>query len=245
MRSLHNFLARAHGWVDERLRDLFFALIHALHKRRNKKIYVEAEAVMRRYRREGGTLRHRYQEYKLASLVDLLESARPKLILELGGGTSTAIFANYIRKTPGARLVSVDEQEVYLEQARQVAQVEKNDERFTFLCCPQQLFRDEHGKVEKAKYEAEFVEQYDFVFIDGPSAWEGKNKNKQAVSSNIFDLLDRYKPETIVVDGRRATVDALMNHLSTKDYDQYPTDLMRGKIRPGYRYFSYFCRCAR
>jgi predicted O-methyltransferase YrrM len=239
---MRNNLARIHGKIDDLVKDVYFGTSHLLHKRLNKEKHKEAEEVLRRYRREGSTLRHRYQEYKLVSLISLLNDVAPKTILELGAGSTTAIFANYIRRVPGTRLSSVDEHNWYLDQARRVAEVEKLDSRFTFICLPQKLIRNDLGVVEGAKYDGELIDRWDFIFIDGPSAWEGKNKNKQAISCNVFDLLDRYRPQTIVVDGRRATVKALIEYLSPEEYDHYPTDLMSGDIRVGYRYFSYFRR---
>lgn len=53
----------------------------------------------------------------LLHLVDLTEQHSPRLVLELGGGTST-IFLGYLLKATGGRLVSVDHEETYAELTR-------------------------------------------------------------------------------------------------------------------------------
>ena len=55
-------------------------------------------------------------------------------ILELGVGSSTAIFANYIKKY-GGTLHSVDESEKWLKNSPNLAWVDTNDSRFQFRHC--------------------------------------------------------------------------------------------------------------
>lgn len=212
---------------------------HARHRARHPALYDGNDAILARYHADGG-LNHDYQDYKLACLRALLRDRRPLLTLELGSGSTTPVFADYVRATPGARLVTVDESPDYLRQAAEIAGIERGDLRFSLVVRQRELVRDAAGRVSEMRYLGSFPDAYDMVFIDGPSSVDEQGKkNKQALASNIFDILQQHLPRTIVVDGRHATVTALMERFGDR-YEAYPTDLMRGRIRPDYRYFSIF-----
>lgn len=89
---------------------------HTGHRAAHPELYAGNDAILERYR-SGGGLNHVYQNYKLASLRALLSDRRPRHILELGSGSTTSVFAEYVRATPGSTLEMVDESETYLRKA--------------------------------------------------------------------------------------------------------------------------------
>jgi ubiquinone/menaquinone biosynthesis C-methylase UbiE len=79
--------------------------------------YQKYDNIIKRFRSSGG-LKHDFQAYKLYSLVKLLNQEQPRSILELGTGTSTMIFKEYVSKEDGACLTSVDESMHWLDNTR-------------------------------------------------------------------------------------------------------------------------------
>jgi len=212
---------------------------HARHRAAHPALYAGNDAILARYR-AGGGLSHVYQDYKLASLRALLQERRPRHILELGSGSTTAIFAEYVHATPGARLVSVDESEAYLKEAQSIAGIAEGDPRFRLECRERILVRDEAGQVVARRYAGSFADDYDLVFVDGPSGTDEQGvRHKLAPSADVVDIVLRQAPRTIVVDGKYATVELLQQRFGGL-YDAYPSDLSGGTVRPGYRYLSYF-----
>ena len=58
-------------------------------------------------------------------------------ILELGTGTTTAIFCHYIRKScPHGKLCCIDESERWLNNSKQIANVRGGEENFQFITRP-------------------------------------------------------------------------------------------------------------
>ena len=66
----------------------------------------------------GGTGIRKYPWREL-DIVKVLERMRPKRIVELGSGASSAVFAAFVRETPGASLLSYDSSESCAELTRQ------------------------------------------------------------------------------------------------------------------------------
>ena len=109
------------------------------------------------------------------------------------------------------------------------------------------LHRDPHNfkkihcsdkQPREIKYEVTIKDDFDFVFIDGPSLDVDGAKWKDAVNSNIFDLSN--DPSVIVVDGRKATALFLAQRYADK-YQVSLSDLFSGRpVKRNYKYFSYF-----
>lgn len=225
--------------LRKKLRRARLKRAHAQHRAQHPEFYRGNDEILERYR-AGGGLNHIYQDYKLASLRALLQERRPKLILELGSGSTTAVFADYVRHAPDSRLVCVDESEVYLGKALAIAGIEDGDPRFEKLIRDQMLVRDDDGKVVARRYSGDFPGNYDLVFIDGPSGSDEQGvRHKAAYSADILDIVRRHPPKTIVVDGKFATVAAIREHFGDL-YRVFPSEVKSDKPRSGYRYFSYF-----
>ena len=84
-------------------------------------------------------------------------------------------------------------------------------------------------------------EEFDLVFVDGPSLRIDGVKRKDAINDDVFRIADACPPRMIVVDGRYATVRALEQHLQGR-YEFEPSALMGGTLGENYNYFSIFRR---
>ena len=209
--------------------------IHKLHRKAKGKEYRNIDSVIKKYREFGG-LKHEYQAYKLFSLATVLQEKRPNSILELGSGTSTAVFVEYIRRY-SAKLISVDESRHWLTHTRRLAGLRDNEENIVLVHAPRSF--DLNVNPPEFKYNIDLEDYYDFVFIDGPSMVVDGKKYKDGINTNIFDICKKYLPKFIVVDIRRSTVRAIIDKLGDK-YSYRVSDVLTDNIRENYHYFSIF-----
>ena len=121
-------LARIRRWLHEHK----IQQLYRRHRAQNA-AYVDIDAILARFRSAGG-LKHDFQPYKLFQLRQLLERYRPASMLELGSGSSTAVFAAHIREY-GGRLCSVDESDSWLANAMKLAGIEADDKHFEMQHC--------------------------------------------------------------------------------------------------------------
>jgi hypothetical protein len=166
----------------------------------------------------------------------LLEDRNPKSILEFGTGSSTLIFADYIKKR-GGRLMSVDEDDAWAKNTLRLlgdadgvdVQVQSVGKIFNAKTAPPEM-----------KYDMKFNEQCDLVFVDGPSFTYGNVKHKGSINSNVFEL--PFAPDVIVVDGRKETAIEISKRCA-KSYDFRLSDLFSGEIVSlNYNYLSTFIK---
>ncbi len=211
--------------------------LHRHHRAQNYDAYVEIDAILARFRSAGG-LNHYFQPYKLFQLRQLCERYRPASILELGSGSSTAVFAAYVRKY-GGRQCSVDESDSWLANAATLAGIEMGDNRFEMRHCVAKA--GTFMNLVSVGYGLAAQEEFDLVFVDGPSTRLDGMKRKDAINDDVFHIADIRPPRIIVVDGRYATVSALKQHLHGR-YEFEPSALMVGAPGQNYNYFSIFLR---
>ncbi|MFN4164145.1 MAG: hypothetical protein ACK4GK_06195 [Ferrovibrio sp.] len=210
--------------------------IHALHRRQHEAAYAEIDTIIRRFHDAGG-LKHDFQAYKLFELSSLLSKHRPKKILELGSGTTTAVFSNYVRQDRGSSLTVIDESQHWLDNARRLAQIDDFDKRFDLIVAPK--IEEWVDSTPIARYDVNITGEYDFILVDGPSLTIGGVKDKRAVNTNILPIIDRQETAIILVDIRAATVDAMLRH-ALDHYKITRSDIITGNLRPGYNYFTRF-----
>jgi predicted O-methyltransferase YrrM len=221
--------------IKKQTRKLSLRYAHRLHRWEHKKEYAEVDRYLSKFRTSGG-LKNFYGEYKLWNLHQLLLRFKPKRILEFGSGSSTMVFCEYLRKNTGS-LLSVDEEEKWALNTRRLVDLKPTDSieiiNSKKTCWPESVPRE-------IKYELALQDEYDFVFVDGPSLNVDGIKWKDAVNSNVLELAQ--KPQVIVVDGRRATA----RHLAQKYSDQYLiflSDLFTDRpVKRNYNFFSYFVK---
>ena len=176
-------------------RKLSLRYAHRVHQWEHKKDYVAINQYLEKYRSSGG-LKNPYGEYKLWNLDQLLARFRPKHILEFGSGSSTLVFSEYLRRNNG-RLLSIDEEEKWAANTRRLIGI-KPEDCIEIKYFKKILISDKHPR--EIKYEVDIKDDYDFVFIDGPSLNVDGAKWKDAVNSNIIEL--SHDPAVIVVDER-------------------------------------------
>ena len=114
---------------------------------------------------------------------------------------------------------------------------------------PKIVEKFEDGR-HQASYDLNLTDGYDFVLIDGPSLNIDGEKRKDTINTDIFKLVQVSAPQSIIVDVRVATVNAMIEKLP--DYECFISDLIGSPnpeglvsdnafgFKPGYRYFSYF-----
>lgn len=102
-------------------------LLHRRHRAQNAAGYVDIDAILARFRSAGG-LKHDFQPYELFLPRQLLERDRRISMLDLGSGSSTAVFVAHIREH-GGRLCSVDESDLWLANTIKLAGIEADDRR--------------------------------------------------------------------------------------------------------------------
>lgn len=210
---------------------------HRWHRMRQPEAYVDIDDVVTRFRGSGG-LKHRFQAYKLFELNQLLERHRPATILELGSGSSTAIFASFVKQGEGRHLTSVDESGKWLANARSLAGIDADDTRFTWLESQPRARQDASGV--RIGYGISPA-PYDLVFVDGPSLKLDGVQRKDAVNDDVYGLFGDHPPQVVVVDARYATVQAIAD-ATRGQYEFMPSDLLSRFPSNGYRYFSVFVR---
>ncbi|WP_375571407.1 hypothetical protein ABWH92_01245 [Ahrensia marina] len=209
-------------------------IAHHFYFRRYRSLFQCTNEIVTRYRTIGG-LTHRYQVYKLIELQRILEEHQPERILELGAGTTTALLAIYVKQSKHRALTTIDESDKWLEQAKKLAGIVDFDKQF------QMISTDAVAdiKIPAVRYAKVPIEAYDLVLIDGPSLRIDGNQRKDAINDNIFDLIEQFPPQTIVVDGRFSTVTAIEKHYN-KFYQALPSQVRRSILPLNYRYFSIF-----
>ena len=217
------------GLAPELLRLL--SELHQNSRKKHRAIYERIDEILGEYRRQGG-LNNIWQEYKLFSLWQILHQRRPSNILELGAGTSTAVFAAYVRDHHGVTLTSVDEEPRWLKTATEISKIKPGDCRFDLMSSPKQ----DHVFLNRkaSRYVSVPQKEYDFVFIDGPTIKDAG----LGVNTDILRVIEKRLPETILVDMREGTARFLFKYLY-KLYDIRLCDLFIENLREDYNYFTW------
>jgi precorrin-6B methylase 2 len=230
-----NLLKKIIRHLNYHRRETSIKKAHHLHRLRYKQDYIEIDENLSNFHYSGG-LKHEYQAYKLWLLKRLLEKHKPERILEFGSGSSTLIFADFIRKHKGF-LLSIDEDEKWASNTKNLINISKSD-RIEIIVAKKKAITD--AVPPEIKYSIDIKEKHDFVFIDGPSLRVNGKKVKNAINSNVLELT--HDPKFIVVDVRKATAEYL-SHKYTDKYNVNLSELFSGKpVGVNYNYFSVFVR---
>ncbi len=144
-------------------------------KKKLQKVLPRVAATLETQRAQGG-LSHQFSELKLLELAEYLWRFRPKTILELGGGGTTAVLAEYAASESGVQVVSVDESQHYLDATRERLDIKVSD-KIKFTHCSRKEEIDSNGDrtcfyddAWKKMFHASAV---DLVYVDGPSTDDG------------------------------------------------------------------------
>jgi hypothetical protein len=154
-----------------------------------------------------------FQPERARLLISLLERKRPRVVLELGSGTSTAWFAAYARKH-AAKVISIDQNREWLNAAAAAA---------AEIGPVETVFAPVVAEAGGARYDLSLPDA-DFVYLDGPSP-RGLSPAPGAgvVYQDVPNLLRRGgRPDVIVVDSRGATIDYMRRQGLLSDYVHLP-----------------------
>lgn len=233
-------LSELTGKVTNRIKHIMYKIkvkrVHLRHRRNNQDEYKRYDYIIKQFRASGG-LKHDFQAYKLYSLSKLLEQEKPMSILELGTGTSTVIFVDYIRKEEGASLTSVDESQHWLNISKELADIKEDEKKIELIYAKRNINLQRQPK--ETKYDYKFKKYFDFVFIDGPSLAVDGITDKNISNTNIFDIVKHKFPNTIIVDIRKATVKEIIKRLGGY-YNICISDIITKNFCNNYCYFSIF-----
>ena len=222
-------IAKLYTKVLGKIREASVFTAHFLHRVTHDYSYVDG--VIQKYKTPE-LKKNSYQPYKLWTLVQILEEQKPKKILEFGSGSSTMIFADYAAKN-GAEVVSVESDEGWAEKAR--TYLAGNDNvKIVFA----KAFGFANLTPPQLKYDINFDETFDLVFIDGPGGHFEGIARKTGVTTNALELKD---PKLVLIDGRKATVHYMKDHMHShacRDSDLHSPR----PVKPGYNYFSAFSK---
>ena len=224
------------GRIKNFIRDQKINRVHAKHREKFPEQYRRYDEIITRFREKGG-LKHGFQAYKLFSLEQVLMKEKPKSIIELGTGTTTPIFYDFIRHH-NASLTCCDESKKWLDNSSALAGINNKEDAsdVELICTGKKVDRNDDLEIG---YDVDFGRSFDLVFIDGPSLRIDGQKHKKAVNSNVFDICSYGLPKLIVVDIRSATVEAIKRRIG-KNYDCTISDVIRDKISDGYNYLTIF-----
>ena len=165
---------------------------------------------------EGGASGTKRYPWRELDLLKLLGSARPRRIVELGSGGSTAVFAAWVRETPGASLVSYDHSKEWTDLT-------------SYALEGAGLLPHRHVELRVvptresdrgSSYDMTLDAGIDLLYVDGPPVLfrNGPTANQDAI--NHLDSGGR--PRTIMIDKRLATVEAIRIHPAADDYSFTP-----------------------
>jgi hypothetical protein len=160
--------------------------------------------------RSNGGLSHFFSAFKLIELHQLLLVSQPKNIVELGGGSTTSVFASYLAQNPDAKLVTVDENDSYLNQTKEaIDSIGLGTDRIRYCHCPRI-----QASESTCRYTPNYLsENIDFLYVDGPTCIAS-----EACADVTFICDSGVMPKVIAFDYRLASVRHFMESKHSARY---------------------------
>lgn len=154
------------------------------------------------------------QPFKGRDLWRILQAVQPKSIVELGSGTTSAVFSLWSQKF-GASYAAFEHHEGWskvtsqcLDQAGLAPTAGPG-----VVCVPTQLNEDQTS----IGFKQPLPSDVDLLYVDGPPCV--LENGRKVPNDDATRLLDRrIFPKAIVVDGRVETVDLLLKHPAIAQY---------------------------
>lgn len=154
------------------------------------------------------------QPFKGHDLWRILSRAKPRSVVELGSGTTSAVFALYGQRSGAAYVCFEHSQEwaaVTEGCLRRVGLIDAEDSPVRVVGMAVREDKSASGFVEPIPLDA------DFIYVDGPPCpiVEGRKRP----NDDVVRLLEvGGKPRWIVVDGRTETVELILRHPLGEQY---------------------------
>ena len=157
----------------------------------------------------GGPRRYPWRELDQLKILDRL---RPRRIVELGSGASTAVFSAWVQRTPEASLLSIDHSEDWAALTCDALG------RAGFLPHPRIDVRvvPIRKTASGNAYAMALEDGVDLLYVDGPPVLmrDGATANQDVIEH----LAAGGRPGAIMIDSRLATVEAVRLHPARRDY---------------------------
>jgi len=158
------------------------------------------------------------QPFKGRDLWRILESARPRSIVELGSGTTSAVFALWAKRHSASYLA--------FEHDSHWAKVTEDCLRQVELVQRESTVRHVQSGVHDEGRATGFADplpvDVDFVYVDGPPCL--LPNGRKVPNDDVTRLFDAGgTPRVIVVDGRLETVDLIRRHRRAAEYRFFPS----------------------
>lgn len=172
-----------------------------------KKALPRVAETLEKQQNEGG-LSHSFSEFKVLELAEFLWHTQPQTVLELGGGGTTSVLAEYVAAFPGKLVISVDENMKYLELTRQRITPELRD-GVNFVHCLRNEVKDVRG-VNVCHYSDSWKSFFptrtiDLVYVDGPTTTDSSWKTFPCADVVLL-ADDGWRIQNIMFDYRLASV---------------------------------------
>lgn len=153
------------------------------------------------------------QPYKGRDLWRILEQVRPQNIVELGSGTTSAVFALWAERYSASYAA--------FEHHPHWAKVTQSALNKAGVLKKKAPIRVVNSRVREDQGATGFVEKLplgsDFIYVDGPPC--KLDSGRKVPNDDVVRFFDAGgKPKAIVIDGRLETVDLIASHPTAKDY---------------------------
>jgi len=159
------------------------------------------------------------QPFKGRDLWRILDSVRPASIVELGSGTTSAVFALWAREH-AARYTAYEHHQAWSEVTSRCldeAGLAPAAGSAGIVCIPTRVAADQSS----IGFAQALPEDADFLYVDGPPCV--LDSGRKVPNDDATRLLDGgHRPRAIVIDGRTETVDLLLKHPAISKYDFRP-----------------------
>jgi hypothetical protein len=162
-----------------------------------------------------GQISSKRQPIKGYDLWKHLLNFKPKNIVELGSGTTSAIFSLYA-KIYNSKYVAFESFEKWRDVTIKSISHISSDDNILFI--PSQI--DENNL--NTHFIIPIPNNVDFLYIDGPPCT--LPNGKKVPNNDIIIAFDNYiLPKFIIIDGRHETIELIKNHENFKFYKFLPS----------------------
>ncbi len=171
--------------------------------------------------RQDGGLSGKYQWLRLAELVWCLKRFKPTSIVEMGSGTSTALFS----KMCPHKLTTLEESEYWKD--RLLDNIKDLSKQMNLIRADRVVEMNNEELV--CYYDFDHTQYYDFVYVDGPHTIPPEEIKNSVVKDPVgyvpcidVELFwdNNIFPRVIIIDGKRATVRRLIDR-GKQNYNIY------------------------
>jgi hypothetical protein len=202
-------------------------------RKKNPDLFYKIDKILDEFHTNGG-LKWNGQDFKLFHLWMLCCKRKPRSIIELGSGSSTAILCEYI-KVANCRLTTIDESEQWLENTKKICADPNKNIKWQFATRGENTSE----KIPTCWYNFDAKENFDFAIVNGPSLNHDQKIRSIQVCVDALRLKFPSSKVTIAIDGRISTYRYLVSKLDTTWKAQTTTNVFFASTLLKNRYRNY------